>query len=203
MHTLLIVLVLCSGLGLLTATISSSTIDSDMAELMKLYRDMKALTPSAARRAAESGCQMIDQCCPQVRSTFISLIVSKNSQALHTQCFGERGSSGHISKVLSCAPMKKLFMMKDDPQLMKYQAIMKSKLTNDDENMRVTAQVCSSDEVMSIICNGDNLALVRSCQQKILEKYAQEGDNVYTEKIEQFKTETRAVIDALKQTFRP
>jgi hypothetical protein len=191
MRTLLFVLVLCSIAGLLTAFISDSIIDSDAADLMQLYQDFQSLAPSSARLAAESTCQMVTQCCPQHQSSFMKYAMTGQGEKFGELCFGPQGSSDFMTKIMACKPLSNMASLASDRQFFKFMEASKEKSASDRPNMEFMLQVCSQDELLALACDWNGLDKVGNCQRKMLQGYAAQGDQIYTNKVQQIKNDAR------------
>jgi hypothetical protein len=80
MRIFLILFIVYNGLGLISGSIPTSVIDTDLAEISKLSQDFKKFSPDIARRFTEATCQMIFQCCPKIQSTFMSMALTGDTQ---------------------------------------------------------------------------------------------------------------------------
>jgi len=201
MHTFLIVVIISGGLGLISASIPASTIDSDSIDISNISQDFKKFSPAVARRLTEATCQMISQCCPQIQSNFLSMTLSGDTNELTNQCFGEKSSSTFLSKILSCSPLVRMTTMVTNPQLIKYMSIITKKSAQDKEDMKLILHTCSQEEILSIACDWNPSDQQNTCQRKILQIWAEQGDKIYTDKVQQTKEEYNKLIDELKKEF--
>jgi len=201
MHTFLIVIIVYCGLGLISASIPTSTIESDLAEINKLSQDFKKSSPDVARQFTGATCQMISQCCPQIQSTFITMALSGNTQGLTDKCFGKKDSSNFLANVLSCSPLMKITTMTTNEQLKKYVSIITDKSFQDTEDMKIILDTCSETEIYSIACHWNRSDQQNTCQRKVLEKLAQQGDQVYRNKVQKTKEGYIKLVDELKKEF--
>ena len=80
MRTFFIVVIVSCGLGFISSSIPTSTIDSDLIEISNVSQEFKNYSPEVARRFTEATCQMISQCCPQIQSMFVSMALSGDSK---------------------------------------------------------------------------------------------------------------------------
>jgi len=191
MRTLLIVLVLCGIAGLLTATISNSIIESDSMDLTQLYEEFKSLAPQSARQAAESTCQMVDQCCPQQQMNFLQSAMSGQGEKFAELCFGQQNSNDFMTRIMSCKPLQNMASLASDSQFLKFVEANKEKSSGDQPNMQVMLRVCSPDELLALACDWNEVIKHASCQRKMLQEFANQGDNIYTERVERLKNEGR------------
>jgi hypothetical protein len=203
MHTFLVVVIVSGCFGLISAGIPTSIIDSDLAEIGKLEQDFKNFSPPVVRRMTETTCQMLSQCCPQMQSTFVSMIISGDMDGLMKKCFGETGSSTFLSKILSCRPLTKLTALATNPQITKYVSIITNKQAADKEEMKSIVEVCSEKEMHSIACDWDTSDQHDSCERKVLQKWAEQDDGkTYANKVQQSKEGYIKIIDQLKKEFK-
>ena len=198
MHTLLIVLIAYGSLGLISANIPASVIDADSAELDRLSQDFRRASPDVARQFSEASCQMITQCCPQIQSSFASMSLSGNTEALLEQCFGKKGSSTFLSKLMSCQPFMKITTLSKNSQFTKFADIVSKNSAQNKEDMKLTLAACSEQEIHSTACDWNRSDLQRSCQRKTLQKLAEQGDDVYTKKVQQTKENYMNLANQLK-----
>jgi hypothetical protein len=201
MHTFLIVIIIYSSLGLISASIPASTIDSDLTEINKITQDFKKFSPEVARQLTEATCQMISQCCSQIQSTFIPMALSGNIQGLTDKCFGEKSSSNFLANILSCSPLTKITTLAKNPQLTKYVSIITKKSIQDTEDIKIILDTCSEKEIYSITCDWNRSDLQNICQKKVLEKLADQGDQIYKDKVQETKEGYIKLIDELKKEF--
>jgi len=201
MRTLLIILLLCGSADILSTTISNSTIDSDIAELVNLYNELQLAKPVSVHRAREAACQIISKCCPELKSTFLSLVISGKSREFVDQCFGKIGSSSFLTKILKCFPFIKIITAVVHPQNRKYQVATRGILAGEKKDLESVIQACSSEEFLSIVCNWNKYDKMENCQRRLLEKYAQQGDSVYTNKVQKTKESMRRIIDKIKKAL--
>ena len=198
MHSLFIVLIACVGLGYISAAISTSVIEADLAEINQLSRDFRKTTPSVARQFTEATCQMITQCCPQVQSTFASMSLSGKTDAVLEQCFGRKDSQTALSKLMACPPFVKITTLSKNQQFSKYAQIVSKKATQNSEDIKLTLSACSEPEIQSIACDSNLSDLQISCQRKVLQALAQQGDQVYASKVQQTKDGYVKITNELK-----
>jgi len=201
MHTFLIVIIVYGGFGFISATIPTSTIDSDLSEINKLSEDLRKFSPDIARQLIEATCQMISQCCPKIKSTFVSMALSGDKQELTDKCFGKKDSSNFLLNVLSCSPLIKMTKIAMDPQITKYMLIMTHKSNQDTEDTKMILDTCTEEEVYSVACDWNRSDLQDTCQRKVLEKLAEQDDQIYKDKVQQTKEGYTKVIDELKKEF--
>ncbi len=201
MHTFLIVAIIYGSLGFISATIPTSTINADLAEINKLTEDFKKFSPDIGRQFTEATCQMIFQCCPQIQSTFFSMSLSGNTQGLTDKCFGEKNSSKFLANILSCSPLMKITAMIINPELTKYISIITKKSIQDKEDMKFILETCSEKEIYSITCDWKRSDLQNTCQKKILEKLAEQDDQIYQDKVQKTKEGYIKLINELKKEF--
>lgn len=201
MHTLLIVFIACGCLGLISADISSSIIEADLAEISQLAHDFRQASPNIARQFTETTCQMITQCCPQIQSSFASMSLSGKTDAVLEQCFGRKDSSTALSNLMSCKPFVKITTLSKNPQFTKYATIVSKKSTQNNEDMKLTLAACSEQEIQSIACEWNVSDLQTSCQQKVLQTLAQKGDQVYINKVQQIKDGYIKLTNELNKAF--
>jgi len=191
MRTFLIVFVFCGIAGLLSATISNSIIESDAMDLTQLYEEYRSLAPLSARRAAESTCEMVNQCCPQQQSSFLQLAMSGQGEKFAELCFGPQNSNDFMTKIMACKPLSNMASLASDSQFLKFMEANKEKSSSDQPNMAVMLRVCSQDELLALACDWNAVVKHGNCQRKMLQDYASQGDQIYTERIERMKNEGR------------
>jgi hypothetical protein len=197
-RTILIAVIAC--LGLSSAFISSNIIASDLAEISKLTQDLKQLSPSVTRSFSETTCQMISQCCPQIQSTFAAMTLQDKSQEVLEQCFGRKDSANLLSNLRSCAPLTKIKTTLSDPTFSKFAQII-SKMNQDSQNKLLIVNTCSDEELYAIVCDSNGFQVQKSCQQKVLQKVAQQGDAIYQDYVQQMKNNLMKVINELQKAF--
>jgi hypothetical protein len=201
MRTFLFVIIVYGGLGFISAIIPASTIESDLAEINKLSKDFKKSSPDVARQLTEATCQMISQCCPQIQSTFITMALSGNTQGLTDKCFGKKDSSNFLANILSCSPLMKITTMTTNEQLQKYVSILTDKSIQDPEDIKIMLDTCSGEEMYSIACDWNRSYLQNTCERKLLQNFAQQGDQVYRNKIQKTKEGYIKLVNELKKEF--
>jgi hypothetical protein len=201
MRTLLFVIIVYVGVDLISANIPTSTFESDLAEINKLSQDFKKSSPDVARQLTEATCQMISQCCPQIQSTFITMALSGNTQGLTDKCFGKKDSSNFLANILSCSPLMKITTMITNEKLKKYMSILTNKSIQDPEDIKLMLDTCSGEEIYSIACNWNRSDLENTCERKVLQQYAQQGDQIYTDKVQKTKEGYIKLVNELKKEF--
>jgi hypothetical protein len=201
MRTLLFVIIVYVGVDLISANIPTSTFESDLAEINKLSQDFKKSSPDVARQLTDATCQMISQCCPQIQSTFITMALSGNTQGLTDKCFGKKDSSNFLANILSCSPLMKITAMITNEKLKKYMLILTNKSIQDPEDIKLMLDTCSGEEMYSIACNWNRSDLQNTCERKVLQQYAQQGDQIYTEKVQKTKEGYIKLVNELKKEF--
>ncbi|CAF0932046.1 unnamed protein product [Adineta steineri] len=197
MHTFLIVIIICSCFGF----ISTSTIDSDLTDIINIEQDFKKYSPEIARNFTQTTCQMISKCCPQIQSKFISMALLGDTKGITDQCFDLKGSPNSLLNIISCSPLFQLTTMITNPDLLKYISLISKNSNQDKEDMKTILNVCSETEVYSIACNWNDSDQQSTCQRKVLEKWAEQGDKFYTDKVQQKKQDYIKLIDILKKEF--
>jgi len=201
MRTFLFVIIVYGGLGFISAIIPASTIESDLAVINELSKDFKKSSPDVARQLTEATCQMISQCCPQIQSTFITMALSGNTQGLTDKCFGKKDSSNFLANILSCSPLMKITTMTTNEQLQKYVSILTDKSIQDPEDIKIMLDTCSGEEMYSIACDWNRSDLQNTCERKLLQNFAQQGDQVYRNKIQKTKEGYIKLVNELKKEF--
>jgi len=181
--------------------IPSSIIESDVAEINKLAEDFKKYSPDIARQFTEATCQMITQCCPQIQSTFISMALSGDTQGVSDKCFGGKNSSNFLANILSCSPLTKITTMATNPKLIKYISIITKIPVQDIEDKKLILDICSEEETYSIACDWNKFDLQNTCQQKLLEKFAKQSDQIYKDKVQETKEAYIKLVNELKKEF--
>jgi hypothetical protein len=201
MHTLLIVLIAYGGLGLISAIIPASVIEADLNEINQLSKDFHQVSPDIARQFTEATCQMISQCCPQMQSKFASMSLSGKTDTILEQCFGRKDSSTALSKLMSCSPFVKITTLAKNSQFSKYATIVSKKAPQNADDMKLTLAACSEQEIQSVACDWNPTDLQNSCQRKVLQTLAQQGDQVYKNKVQQTKDGYMKLTNELKNAF--
>ena len=201
MHSLFIVVIACIGLGCISAAVPTSLIEADLAEINQLSQEFRKVTPSVARQFTEATCQMISQCCPQVQSTFASMSLSGKTDAVLEQCFGRKDSQTALSKLMACPPFVKITTLSKNPQFSKYGQIVSKKAAQNSEDIKITLSACSEQEIQSIACESNLSDLQISCQRKVLQSLAQQGDHIYKTKVQETKNGYVKITNELKNAF--
>jgi hypothetical protein len=162
MRIFLILFIVYNGLGLISGSIPTSVIDTDLAEISKLSQDFKKFSPDIARRFTEATCQMIFQCCPKIQSTFMSMALTGDTQGLTDRCFGEKTSTNFLANIFSCSPLVKVITMITNSQLTKYVSIITQHSDENKQDMRLILDTCSTNEIQSIACEWNRTDLQNS-----------------------------------------
>ena len=144
---------------------------------------------------------MISQCCPQIQSSFVSMALLGDSKGLTDKCFGDKGSSSFLSNILSCSPFVQLTTMATNPDLLKYLTVITENSVQVKDDIKLILDICSEKEVYAIACDWNTSDLQNTCQQKLLRKWAEQGEKVYADKIQQTKDGYIKLIDVLKKEF--
>ena len=87
------------------------------------------------------------------------------------------------------------------PELTKYLSIITQKSLQDKEDAKLILDTCSQEELYSIACDWNTSDKKDTCQRKILQKWAEQGDQVYADKIQQSKEGYTKVVEELKKEF--
>ncbi|CAF1274387.1 unnamed protein product [Rotaria sordida] len=89
-----------------------------------------------------------------------------------------------------------------NPQLIKYILLVTKKAKQSKQSVKIILNTCTQNEMHSLACDWNRTDLQHTCQRKILEKWAEQGDQVYTDNVQQRKEEYMKVIDELKKDIR-
>ncbi|CAF2374139.1 unnamed protein product [Rotaria sp. Silwood2] len=190
------------GIGILDAMVPSAIIDADTAELAKFSREVRGSFPPAVRGLVKASCQMIAQCCPTIRSQILSFSLSADRDGLMEQCFGKKDSPNYRANVGACPAIGMMMKMSQEPDVIKFLSIDKSKLVFGKTLGQTISDVCSADDVMSIVCEADKNNILPTCQRRVLENLAKMNtDRVYQEKIAYMKMKGKEYGTVIKQTF--
>ena len=190
------------SVGILHAMVPPTVIDANTAELAMFSREIRAMFPPAVRDLVKASCQMIAQCCPAARSQILSFSLSADKDGLMEQCFGKKESPDYREKVGACPVIPMMMKVAQEPDVIKFLSVDKSKLFFGKSLGQAVSDVCSADDVMSIVCEADKNNKLPTCQRRILENLAKVSDErVYKEKIGIMKKNGKDYLIVIKETF--
>jgi hypothetical protein len=129
------------------------------------------------------------------------MALSGNTQGLTDKCFGKKDSSNFLANILSCSPLMKITTMITNEKLKKYMSILTNKSIQDPEDIKLMLDTCSGEEMYSIACNWNRSDLQNTCERKVLQQYAQQGDQIYTDKVQKTKEGYIKLVNELKKEF--
>lgn len=202
MHILLVFIIVVGGFGLISADIPASTIDLDFAEIDKISNEFLIYAPDVVRQFTEISCKMVSECCQQLESTFLPMLIVGRIDELSDKCFGQTNSSKFLVNFMSCSPLMKLTTLLLNPELTKYISITAEKSLFDKEDVQMKLRVCSQKELYSVVCDWKGTDLQRACDRKALEKFAEQGNQIYKDKIQKTKKIYTKIANALKKEFK-
>lgn len=199
MHTIFIFITIYGCFGLISADISASKIDSDMAEINQLGAKFLVYAPPVARQYSETICKMISECCPQIKSNFISMILSKNADGITDECFGK--NSKFFRNLVSCPLLGKATALGFKSDVAKYESIYTKNVIEDPEDVNIKLDICSEEELYSIVCDWNGSKLQRRCDRKLFEKFAEQNEQIYKDKVQNTKQSYIKLANELKKEF--
>ncbi|CAF4030519.1 unnamed protein product [Rotaria sordida] len=190
------------GIGNLDAMVPPAMINADTAELARFSREVRAMFPPAVRGLVKASCQMVSQCCPTIRSQMLSFALFGDKDGMVEQCFGKKDSPNYRAKLGACPSIGMMMKMSQEPDVMKFLSIDKSKLVFGKTLGQTMTEVCSADDIMSIVCDADKNNRLQVCQRRVLEHLARKStDQVYKEKVAFMKMKGREYGAVIKQAF--
>lgn len=199
MRTLFIFTIIYGCFHLVSADISASTIDLDMSEIDELGANFLVYTPDVARQYSKTICEMISECCPQFKSTFISMVISKRAEDITKECFGK--DSKFFRNLISCPLLGKATTLGFKSDVTKYESIYSMNVIEDIEDVNMKLRICSEEELYSIVCDWSGSDLQRRCDRRIFENFAEQGDEIYEDKVRKIKQAYVKLADELKKQF--
>ncbi|CAF0821952.1 unnamed protein product [Rotaria sp. Silwood1] len=177
-------------------------IDADAAELAKFSREIRGIFPPAVRGLVKASCQIVAECCPTIRSHMLSMVLSADRDGLVEKCFGKKDSPNYRANLGACPPVASMMRVSQEPDVMKFLSIDKSKLFFGRTLGQSISEVCSADDVMSIVCDLDKHNKLPTCQRMVLENLAKMNpDRVYMEKIAYMKMKGKEYGAVIQHTF--
>jgi hypothetical protein len=198
----LVIVLVTISLGLLSASIPNATVEQDSADLSKLVRQIKELSPVVARQFLQASCQMSVECCPQPSSSSVSVAVLFNVTTVLERCFGKLYSHEFLEKYLPCTPVAKLTELASDPNLNKLIAILATETSEEEEDMKSIVDVCEGKELYAVACDWDAHELHQTCRQKLVKRWAEQYDEVeYHKRVEKRRQTYQDIISKLKTLF--
>ncbi|UJR21415.1 hypothetical protein I4U23_024504 [Adineta vaga] len=197
MHILSIVLIVYGTLDI----ISSSTIDYDLIEISNLKQDFIKYSPEIIRRVTQATCDMITQCCPKKQSKLVSMALAGNTNAFADECFDGQTTANVLANLISCSPFVQISTMVTDSDFLEYINFIRKNFVVDKEETQLILDLCTEQEMYSMICDLNQTNEQDTCQLKILKKWLENGEGIYAKKVQQTKDQYIKLIDALKKTF--
>ena len=161
---------------IVNGSISASTIETDLNELVRLHREFLDRSPSIpARQAYEIRCRAVAECCPDEQENLYSLFTESQ---FNEKCLSNRTTVGRSSLSSSCvSTLRQLIEITKEPIYKRYFEILGNN-TNRLNRIKIWKKqmkmVCSKEELKSHYCERDNMEKFKSCQRKVLEMVAKE-----------------------------
>jgi len=183
------------------AYIPASTIDSDAAEINSLNNALKSSSPAIFHRSQSLVCEMINKCCPVIKSRLADYVDSSidNSDALVNACLG---NYLHHSLLQTCPMLSKFVTIAEDGDLYKYVNTLNIAMSEiESPDIRIP-QMCSSDEAYAVLCDWTERHKMESCERKRLTYVAQHSsDNDYQTLVRMTKSNLRLIIKKINKVF--
>lgn len=190
------------SLGLISASISNATVEKDSADLSKLSRQIKELSPIVARQFLEASCQMSAECCPQSSSSSVSVTALFNITTLIDQCFSGNHSIESAETYLACTPLMYLTKLATDPELNKLMSIIAVRTSQEKDELPWIIDVCEEKEIYAFVCDWDAYEKHQTCRRKLLKRWTEKYDDQdYRKHVEQRRQTYNDIISELKTAF--
>jgi hypothetical protein len=198
---LTIVVVVINGL------IPSTTIETDLNELIKLHKEFLNRSPSVpARQAYQVRCIAVLECCPDEQENLYTLL---SESQFNEKCLSNGTKLTKSSHSSSCmSTIRQLVQLTKEPVYEKYFAILGNN-ANRSNRIKIWKKqmkmVCSNDELKAYYCERDNLEKFKSCQRKVLEMVAKENvdddGTIYKTYVSQWEQEYAVDNQKLAKAF--
>lgn len=178
-------------------SIRADLIKTDTSTLTKLFRQFKELMPSTARQFVKASCQMTTECCGESLTNSTTIISLFNATEFIHECFGEIHSLEFERRLIKCKPLVNLMSLALDDELNKFFLLAMPDNTDD---LQEIIQMCSKEEIHSMICDWNNYNQAEMCQLKILQNWSNQNDEkTYKKKVQQVTDEQNRLIKKLKK----
>lgn len=158
-------------------SISPSTIEADLNELVRLHKEFLDRSPSVpAHQAYEVRCRAVTECCPDEKKNLYSLFTDSQ---FNEKCLSNGTKLARSMLSLVCmSTLHQLIDLTKEPTYKRYFQVLGNN-TNRSNRIKIwknqMKMVCSIDELDAYYCERNNIDKFKSCQRKVLEMVAKEN----------------------------
>ncbi|CAF0733612.1 unnamed protein product [Adineta steineri] len=161
----------------INGSIPSSTIETDVNELVKLHKEFLDRSPSVpAIQTYEMRCRAVTECCPDEQENLYTLF--SDSQFNEKCLLNGTKLTKSSSTSLCMTTIRQLIQLIKEPIYERYFEILGNNPNRLNRIARWKKQmkmVCSDDELRAHYCERNNMEKFKSCQRKVLEMIAKEN----------------------------
>ena len=183
------------------ASISSSTIDSDAAEIFDLQETLISHSPAVFKRMQSLVCELINSCCPFIKphlAEYMDVSFTGDSSLVRA-CVSNRQPQSFIN---SCPTVRKLATIAHNEDFQQFGNSLTASMSEmQDFSIRVQ-QPCSSDEAYATMCDRAKRNQIESCERKTLLYVAEHNsDTDYQTYVREAKKYLRLRTDVINRAF--
>lgn len=184
------------------ASISNATIASDAAEILRLNERFLSSSPAVIRRNQATVCEMINTCCPSVKSRLeevVSNFTTGASNALLKLCMGNQYPQYFLK---TCPTTSKFLSIVQEADFFKYAGVLITAAGKIEIPVIKIQRPCSSEEAYAAFCEQTKRKLLESCERKTLFYVSQHNSiDEYQTYVRKTKANLRLLISMIKSAF--
>jgi hypothetical protein len=199
MYIQLACLILFVSISSSQGSIPYATIQKDAAEITRLNQMFLANSPSAFHQMKSLVCEMINKCCPSIKSNFNEFsgksTVGGPSVILNA-CIG---SQSRQSFLRACPMVYRFLPVAHNPEILNYTVALLTAASQIEFSDVDLERPCSADEVYAAYCKPNPRKEMESCERKTITYVAEHNtDDQYTKYIQEVKSSLHFLINAMK-----
>ncbi|UJR17033.1 hypothetical protein I4U23_003931 [Adineta vaga] len=183
-------------------SIPDATIRTDSAQITRLNQFFLSSLPPTFRRMQSLVCEMVDTCCPSIKSNFNDFMGKSSfggSSEILNACIGSKSSQSFLR---TCPMVYKVLPIAQDPEFLNFTVVLvtsASRIQISDVNIE---RQCSADEAYAAHCKPNARKELESCERKTVTYVAQHNtDDQYKTYIKEVKSSLRSLIKTMRDAF--